>query len=610
MKHLPLVVVEYHTNECHSIEQGEFIDFDTGRERGLGAITPRLHKALLLGECADLSKDDELTLAVLRAVEKDVEKEPHERRPHWSFSEWYERITIAPQPLAVSIGTRMSIFWPGDDVYYPGTVVDVEGGFVQIEYDDKEIEWVRLAEQIYRLGDDDDLVAPETPVNREKSGTPITDLSVAADNVALSHRAPVQGADGPAVYRAPVRPPRQNPDGSFASPAGRPPSNHEWDPRVGMWKEIEPAKRVAVASASDESPKKKRKVSSKRTKSYLSELVARMDEILMALSAEHQARFGSVVQLEGFATAWVLAPDSIQTEGLAKKYLCEFDDKHKKKDLARMPYVVTKMDDDNIPSDPFLVYPSKLVFDSPIKSPVKGEGSYQLAPQPVPSSATWAAQFKKDEDDQASGKVPRPVKRTDSSGEEEEEEKEEEESEPETPMLGPEAQLEETVKRISDELERLPPSPTTDEEKNRCLTLIQELETLDMTETCLVNTKISVAVRRFKRDSALAKPVKELCSKWHTMYDNKVTDKLERGVQLWKNALDSKDAKLLQQRLVEFKGIVEYHDTLDLAFMEKHNLLDLMDASASALARLPGESGHCEYLWLHERVLHAYGGGR
>jgi len=52
----------------------------------------------------------------------------------------------------VTLGTRLSIYWPDDDAYYPGTVTGKStSGLVQISYDDGNVEELDLATETFRI---------------------------------------------------------------------------------------------------------------------------------------------------------------------------------------------------------------------------------------------------------------------------------------------------------------------------------------------------------------------------------------------------------------------------------------------------------------------------
>jgi hypothetical protein len=58
----------------------------------------------------------------------------------------------------IKVGTRLEIFWPLDDVYYPATIVKQDEKNpckVEVSYDDPMEEWIDLTEHDFNLLDDD-----------------------------------------------------------------------------------------------------------------------------------------------------------------------------------------------------------------------------------------------------------------------------------------------------------------------------------------------------------------------------------------------------------------------------------------------------------------------
>ena len=60
----------------------------------------------------------------------------------------------SPAPLAppaLSLGSRVSIFWPAEKTYFPGVVVNLLGGKVKIEYEDGDKGTYDMAKEVWRL---------------------------------------------------------------------------------------------------------------------------------------------------------------------------------------------------------------------------------------------------------------------------------------------------------------------------------------------------------------------------------------------------------------------------------------------------------------------------
>jgi len=56
-----------------------------------------------------------------------------------------------PAPPALSLGSRVSIFWPAERSHFPGVVVGLLGGEVKIEYDDGDKGTYDMAKEVWRL---------------------------------------------------------------------------------------------------------------------------------------------------------------------------------------------------------------------------------------------------------------------------------------------------------------------------------------------------------------------------------------------------------------------------------------------------------------------------
>eukprot|EP00854_Cymbomonas_tetramitiformis_P011610 gene11610-biopygen11918 len=61
-----------------------------------------------------------------------------------------DRASKATQPVPVT-GTRLELYWPLDEAWYPGIVADISAmGKHHIEYDDGDNEWLLLSEELTR----------------------------------------------------------------------------------------------------------------------------------------------------------------------------------------------------------------------------------------------------------------------------------------------------------------------------------------------------------------------------------------------------------------------------------------------------------------------------
>jgi len=73
--------------------------------------------------------------------------------------------------LSLSVDDRVEIFWDGEGSYYAGTVVDVEGGRVEVLYDDGDEGSYDMEREVWRLEKNRGGEKRKEPVKeREKQG--------------------------------------------------------------------------------------------------------------------------------------------------------------------------------------------------------------------------------------------------------------------------------------------------------------------------------------------------------------------------------------------------------------------------------------------------------
>ena len=58
---------------------------------------------------------------------------------------------VPPAPPALSLGSRVSVLWPAERSFFPGVVVGLLGGKVDIEYDDGDKGTYDMAKEVWRL---------------------------------------------------------------------------------------------------------------------------------------------------------------------------------------------------------------------------------------------------------------------------------------------------------------------------------------------------------------------------------------------------------------------------------------------------------------------------
>lgn len=122
-------------------------------EKLLAAQPKRANQNLIKAgyDIRKLSEEDQQSLRCHSAATEDSQKTKDFRlAPKVPFQEFHEQLDLYGQP-PVKVSARVEVWWPRDEKYYPGTVVECVGDICKVEYDDDETEWLRLTDQDYKV---------------------------------------------------------------------------------------------------------------------------------------------------------------------------------------------------------------------------------------------------------------------------------------------------------------------------------------------------------------------------------------------------------------------------------------------------------------------------
>lgn len=78
-------------------------------------------------------------------VQKKVKSNPPRSVPPHTATKSRSGIPIVFDPRQVKAGDRLAVYWPEDNVYYPGTVTRISGTEVRFHYDDGERETIDIS---------------------------------------------------------------------------------------------------------------------------------------------------------------------------------------------------------------------------------------------------------------------------------------------------------------------------------------------------------------------------------------------------------------------------------------------------------------------------------
>ena len=84
----------------------------------------------------------------------------------------------------VQMGTRVAIYWDGEDAYFRGTVTDIRSNRKKffVQYDDGDEEWIKLAKHRFRI------VVPKKRKRSSEESPPVVDVSTDSSSPTVARK--------------------------------------------------------------------------------------------------------------------------------------------------------------------------------------------------------------------------------------------------------------------------------------------------------------------------------------------------------------------------------------------------------------------------------------